>query len=417
MNVVKLIQPKLKNQKLFFINVSIILYIILTQKKISPNKNIFHNSTIEKTNNNTIASLVLANSKNFNVNAKNNYFNKKTPTSKQKISLKHYNIGQKMLIYRNNNENYQCLNPLKMNLPVDLFSKSNNMYYLNNTYNNTSSKNNSLSNKNNENYKNRRNDNFILNKLNINNSQDISNISKIPNSKKNKTYISNNSNIICINDSITHNQKNIKSKTLNSLNTNIIKNLNLSKQIFFNKIISQKQPKENKKIIKDNENKIDKLIKQKEESEAIIKKQQKVIQKIIEDNQKLEIKIKDIEDENNKISNKIVTLKEYQDQLILLVKIIKKTGVDIEKIIDKWNDEIEKENINIGKESNNSRNIHDSNNELNNKVDTTSFIPINIENPLVNKKVFKGIPKLDFSSINNYNKETNKKEKLKNNSK
>ena len=52
--------------------------------------------------------------------------------------------------------------------------------------------------------------------------------------------------------------------------------------------------------------------------------------------------------------------------------------------------------------------------ELNGKIDPSSFIPINIEEPHVNKKVFKGIPKLNFSNINT--KET-KKGKFKNNSK
>jgi len=318
-----------------------------------------------------------------------------------------------------------------MSLPVDLFSKTNNQYYLYNnnikkinsikfnTCNKTSSKNNSLSIKKNKNHKNRRNHNFIFSDLNINNSQNISNISKISNSKKNKTYISNNSNIICINDSINHKHKNAKSKTSNVFNTYIINNdLYLSEKSFCNsRITSQKQPKTNKKVIKDYENKINKLIKQKEESANLIKKQQKLIQKIIEDNQKLENKIKDIEDENNKISNKIKNLKENQEQLVLLLRIIKNKGVDIEEFIDNWNDEVEKENINKGKESNNSRDIYDSFNELNNKVDTASFIPINIDNPLVNKKIFKGIPKLDFSIIRNYNKQTNKKEKFKNNSK
>ena len=55
-------------------------------------------------------------------------------------------------------------------------------------------------------------------------------------------------------------------------------------------------------------------------------------------------------------------------------------------------------------------------NELNGKIDPSSFIPINIEKPHINKKVFNGIPKLNFSNINN--KETNdKKQKFKNNSK
>ena len=330
-----------------------------------------------------------------------------------------------MFIYRKKNEISQGLNPLQMPLPVGLFSKKNNQYSLNNTIKqinsikyNSYDKTNSINNKNNEAYKNRRNHNFIFSNLNINNSQNISNISKISNSKKNNTYISNNSNIICINDSITHNHKSIKIKPPNPINTFIINNLNLSEKNFFNcKIVNQKQPKANKKIIKDYENKINKLIKQKEESGNIIKKQQKLIQKIIEDNQKLENKIKDIEDENAKISNKIENLKENQEQLILLVKIIKKNGINIEEYIDKWNNEVEEENINIGEESNKTRNIHDSFNELSSKVDPASFIPINIEDPLVNKEVFKGIPKLDFSLIRNNNKQSNKKEKFKNNSK
>ena len=118
--------------------------------------------------------------------------------------------------------------------------------------------------------------------------------------------------------------------------------------------------------------------------------------------------LKDMENENYQISQKIESQKENQEQLILLVKIIQKSGVDVEELIDKWNNEVEKENANLGTDSINTESIPDSTNELNSKIDPSSFIPINIEKPLVNKKVFKGIPKLNFDILGN-GQEKNKK--------
>ena len=37
---------------------------------------------------------------------------------------------------------------------------------------------------------------------------------------------------------------------------------------------------------------------------------------------------------------------ENQEQLIMLIKLVQKTGVDVEGIIDKWNNEVENENNN-----------------------------------------------------------------------
>ena len=106
----------------------------------------------------------------------------------------------------------------------------------------------------------------------------------------------------------------------------------------------------------------------------------------------------------------------------MLVKIIQKSGVDVEDLIDKWNNEVEKENNDnnmTDSNSNNSESYNDSINELNSKnskIDPSSFIPINIEEPHVNKKVFNGIPKLNFDILKN-NRETNKRGKFRNNSK
>ena len=125
--------------------------------------------------------------------------------------------------------------------------------------------------------------------------------------------------------------------------------------------------------------------------------------------------------ENKKKKEKIETYTENQEQLIMLVKIVQKSGVDVEALIDKWNNEVEnmnneEDNEISDNEYDRKESISDEINELNGKIDPSSFIPINIEKPHVNKKVFNGIPKLNFSNINN--KETNdKKQKFKNNSK
>ena len=143
---------------------------------------------------------------------------------------------------------------------------------------------------------------------------------------------------------------------------------------------------------------------------------------MVEDNQKLDNKIKNIQYENKKINQKIEAHQENQEQLIMLVKIIQKSGVDVEELIDKWNNEVELENNNnnnnnnnLTDNSNNSESYTDSINELNSKIDPSSFIPINIEEPHINKKVFNGIPKLNFDILKN-NKDNNKR-KFRNNSK
>ena len=67
------------------------------------------------------------------ITAKNNLFNKKVPTFKQKTSLKHYNIGNnQMYFYQKKNESQKHTNSLGQNFPIDLLSKTNNQ----NKYNN-----------------------------------------------------------------------------------------------------------------------------------------------------------------------------------------------------------------------------------------------------------------------------------------
>ena len=181
--------------------------------------------------------------------------------------------------------------------------------------------------------------------------------------------------------------------------------------------ISSAKPQKSKvNKIPEFENEISKIQKEKEELETIFQKQEKLIKKLEEENQNLEEKIDCIVTENKKISKKIIGHQENQEQLVMLVKIVQKSGVDVEKLIDKWNNEVDMENNN---EKNNNYNISsasESINDLECQVDPASFIPINIEEPVVNKKVFNGIPKLNFDVFNN-NDCGNKREKFRNNSK
>ena len=204
---------------------------------------------------------------------------------------------------------------------------------------------------------------------------------------------------------------------MNPINTYIINTLNVSEKEFLKSGIpnakSQKIPSDQGK---DLQNEINILIKEKEEFKDTIKKQKKLIEKFEEENDMLENRINAIIQENKKIKPKIKNYSENQEQLIMLIKIVQKSGVDVEALIDKWNSEVENMDDEEDNEiSDNVESVSDEINELNGKIDPSSFIPINIEKPKINKKVFSGIPKLNFSNINN--KESKIKQKLKNNSK
>ena len=339
--------------------------------------------------------------------------------------MKHYAIEEKMLIYKKKTKSKQHTNSIGINFPVDLLSKNNNQYF---RYNNNIKSNNSIKyNRNNNNiYPNNKN-NQLKNKINTNNyiqnnfNINCSNITS--NSKTNNINISPNSNITYINKSITnnYNNKTNKSRISNPITTYIINTLNLSEKEFMrNGITNTKSQSTNQKNNYEYEIEINKLIHEKEEKGNTIKSQKKLIDRILEDNQKLENKIKEIIIENQKISQKIKIHKENQEQLVMLVKIVQKSGVDVEELIDKWNNKVENENSSIKESDSNNiddnESYTDSINELNSKIDPSSFIPINIEEPHINKKVFKGIPKLNFDILGN-GQEKNKKQKFRNNSK
>ena len=151
------------------------------------------------------------------------------------------------------------------------------------------------------------------------------------------------------------------------------------------------------------------------------KKHSKLIENLIEDNKNLNDKVNLLQEENSKLKQKIKNYKDNQEQLIMLVKIIQKSGVDVESLIDKWNNEVEEEEENEEKneEITSKSLVLDSLNELNEKIDCSSFIPITMKDKKTeNKLKVTGVPKLNFDVIKNKQQEKRnikgKKNKAKN---
>ena len=216
--------------------------------------------------------------------------------------------------------------------------------------------------------------------------------------------------------------KSNNSKTFKSINTNnyIINTLNLSEKKIINNTSLEPQ---NETVDFDINYK--KLKKEKEELEKKISAQKKLIQKLIEDNEKLDSKFNEIYEENCKIRNVLSSYKDTQEQLIILIKLVQKNGVDVEGIIDKWNNEVENENNNsdnISQEKEISS-ISDKQDYKDNKFDP-SFTPIVInENDKKDNSIkVSNVPKLNFSNLqkriqSNQLKENQKNENGKNKNK
>ena len=177
-------------------------------------------------------------------------------------------------------------------------------------------------------------------------------------------------------------------KPCKSINTNnyIINTLNVSEKNFTNNSGS---------INKD----FNKVKKEKEELNIKIKEQKTYIEKLIEKNKKLDKKYNEINEQNLKYQKQYNNLKESQDQLIMLIKIIQENGVDIDGLIDKWNNEVEAENGE--KESN--RTIDT---QMAREHQKYEFLPITADNGKKKKGVIvKGVPKLNFDAIRKKNEE------------
>ena len=236
--------------------------------------------------------------------------------------------------------------------------------------------------------------------LNPNNNSNIKD--KIFINKINSNIIGNNANNnsgnISFNKSNKLQRKNFlikKNSKIKSINTNnyIINTFNLSEKNYINNN-TQTQKSLQRNIT--------------EELSKFKKEKSKLIENLIEDNKNLNDKVNLLQEENSKLKQKIKNYKDNQEQLIMLVKIIQKSGVDVESLIDKWNNEVEEEEENEEKneEITSKSLVLDSLNELNEKIDCSSFIPITMKEKKTEKKLkVTGVPKLNFDAIKNKQQE------------
>ena len=327
---------------------------------------------------------------------KNNLYNQKMGSIKKKAQMQ-ISFGDKINLYKKKIFDQKNVNP--KGIPVDSTSQNTTSQYIKYKYLKPNS--NKLP-----------KEKIIINNTNSNmiissTTSNIGNISINKNKIPRKNILNN------IN----------KKPQIKSINTNnyIINTLNLSEKNYINN-----SGQHQKAIQRNLTEEINKCKKEREELKKVYQKHERLIEKLMEDNKNLSDKIGGIEQENNKLKKKINVYKENQEQLVMLVKIIQQNGVDIEDLIDKWNNDIEnEEEDNNSKDQNEEINskslVLDSLNELNGKIDCSSFIPITVQEKKTEKKLkVSGIPKLNFDILkNNYNqdnrnnhKQNNKKKKM-----
>lgn len=179
-----------------------------------------------------------------------------------------------------------------------------------------------------------------------------------------------------------------KNLLLNTLNLSTKNNFNLSLENYDNNNLEQKI-----------------LLLQKEKDDLTKKNnsQKKLISKLINENEDNEKKLTQLDRENKKLKDKLSQLKENQNQLILLLKIIGKTGVDIEGIIDKWNEQVECNNTSHDDDDIEIFTTIKDKEVDESKIDSTVFVPITIddEDKGCNTKINNhNVPKLNFDKLN-----------------
>lgn len=182
-------------------------------------------------------------------------------------------------------------------------------------------------------------------------------------------------------------------KPYKSINTNnyIINTLNVSEKNFANNSVMDK-----KNLEKD----FNKYKKEKEELDNKIKEQKSNIEKLIERNKKLDEKFNEVSQENTTLKKKYSSLKENQEQLIMLIKIIQENGIDVDGLIDKWNNEVEMEEKNAaGGGLGEPANTKSVDVEKNKEQEKLEFLPITVENSLKSRSIIKGVPKLNFEVL------------------
>lgn len=243
------------------------------------------------------------------------------------------------------------------------------------------------------------------------------NYSKIPNTNLNansgfKVNLSRDAVISPLNISSKHfDSAHNKSTSVSYTNTNPNNNE------YYTQKISKLEKEKNNLILKNNEQKV-------------------LISNLQKENEKLKKDLKTSEDSKSEIQSKYDTLKENQDQLVMLLKLVEKEGVNLENIISKWNSQMDEE-----EEKNSSNNVNEDNiNNLsegekeNNEEDDLNdkeihsdddlnggeeFLPLTLGENNINSNTVKikraNVPKLDFGGIKLFadNQPLNDKDKKK----
>ena len=146
----------------------------------------------------------------------------------------------------------------------------------------------------------------------------------------------------------------------------------------------------------------------------LIEQQKVEIEKLQKQNKIFTKKLKFLEKDNKNLNKKIIDYKNNQDQMILLIKIIQACGIDIDQLIDDYNNNITKEDSNKNNDDEEKIIYESSISNFDIKAESNSFIPITLEKDC-DKKISKiKIPKLKFENIyskNLHNKNYNKKQK------
>ena len=368
-----------------------ITYIILFlfQNISFPNRKAFISSTTTNTNNNSVTSINLNSIFKNNQHQKTSIYNQKLCSIKKNDGL-NISIDDKVNLYKKKifkgkNERENPLTSFSQNtsqyLKCKILNPKINFHLQDKTFINKTNNNKGTTKKNN-NY-----------------------IGHIASRKNNKLQRNN-----C-------NNKN-KNNQIKSINTNnyIINTFNLSEKNYIN---SNTQTQ--KSLHRNFTEELAKFKKEKEALNQLNQKHSKLIEKLMEDNKNLNDKIDIIKEENTKLKQRIKNYKENQEQLVMLVKIIQKSGVDIENVIDKWNHEIEEEEEKEDEEKekeeededNNEEKIgksmsYDSMNDLDGKIDCSSFIPIIMKEKKPEKVIkVKDVPKLNFDAIKKKQQEKN----------
>ena len=375
MNIIKKNQIKAKISKISahkVRNFIIISFYLLIQNISQPTRKAYISCTMNNTNNNSITSISLNSNLKNKQKTKNAIYNQKMNSIKKHVDM-NVSLGDHINLYKKKIFNQK----IKNEIPISSISHNTSQYikykYLN-QQNNSNLKQKIFSNK--------TNSNILINNTNNN----MNNLSLNKNNKFMKK------NILSKN----------KTSNIKSINTNnyIINTFNLSEKNFINNNTHTK-----KAIQKNITDEIIKFKKEKEEMKEKNQKRTKLIEKLIEENKSLSDKMDSILEENSKLKQKIKTYKENQDQLVMLIKIIQKNGVNIEEVIDQWNNEVEEEENEKEEkyEEITSKSLAlDSLNDLNEKIDCSSFIPIAMkEMKTENKLKVTGVPKLNFDIIKN----------------